>query len=34
MKNNPIPLLSIGYSIAQLRGIDNKQLSEDVMKNQ
>ena len=36
MKNNirnPIPLLSIGYSIVQLRGIDSKQLSEDIMKN-
>ena len=33
MKNSPIPLLSIGYSTAQLRGIDNKQLCEDVMKN-
>jgi hypothetical protein len=33
MKNSFIPLLSIGYSIAQLRGIDSKQLSKDVMKN-
>ena len=36
MKNDsryPLPLLSIGYTIEQLSGIDNKQLSEDVMKN-
>ena len=36
MKNNsrnPIPLLSIGYSIVQLSGIDNKQLSEDIIEN-
>ena len=29
----PIPLLSIGYSIAQLSGIDNERLAEDIMKN-
>ncbi len=29
----PLPILSLGYNIIQLQGIDNKQLSKDVIEN-
>ena len=29
----PLPILTLGYNIIQLQGIDNKQLSKDVIEN-
>ena len=31
--NNILPILSLGYNIIQLQGIDNKQLSKDIIEN-
>ena len=30
---NILPILSLGYNIIQLQGIDNKQLSKDIIEN-